>query len=73
MKIEGIILAAGLSSRMGKFKPGLKFNNKTLISINIEAMSAFCSTIIVVGGHQINALSGLVKNYSYVKVVENKN
>jgi molybdenum cofactor cytidylyltransferase len=44
MKLGAIILAGGLSSRMGKFKPLMKINNRTLVhhcidlfqSINIE-------------------------------------
>ena len=29
MKVNGLILAAGMSSRMGDFKPLMKINNKT--------------------------------------------
>jgi len=51
MTIDGIVLAAGLSSRMGKYKMSLKMGNKTVIESCIESMYDLCSTIIVVGGY----------------------
>ena len=36
--VNGLILAAGLSSRMGDFKPLLPFGNKTVIESSIDSM-----------------------------------
>ena len=38
MKVNGLILAAGMSSRMGDFKPLMKINNKTMIERSIDSM-----------------------------------
>jgi molybdenum cofactor cytidylyltransferase len=60
MKIEGIILAAGFSSRAGVFKMALKLQEKSLIEHTIEAMMDNCRRIILVGGHRIERLKSLV-------------
>jgi CTP:molybdopterin cytidylyltransferase MocA len=52
MKTAGIITAAGLSSRMGEFKPLLPFNGATIIENTIQVMKqAGVHKIIVVTGH----------------------
>ena len=38
MKINGLIVAAGLSSRMKDFKPLMKINNKPLIMNTIDSL-----------------------------------
>lgn len=72
MGVEGIILAAGLSSRAGSYKMTLAYNNKTVIENAIDNMEEFCSRIIVVGGHQIEKLEPIVKNYSKAELVFNE-
>lgn len=60
MKINGIILAAGLSSRMGAFKPILKLKEKTIIEHSVESMfhAGVNQLIVVLGyrGEEIEAL-----------------
>lgn len=73
MKVEGIILAAGLSSRAGTYKPAWLLEGKPLIRHTIDSMAAFCSRIIVVGGHKIERLMELTRDYSKVQVAFNKN
>lgn len=52
MKTNGIILAAGLSSRMKAFKPLLKLKGKTIIENSIDSMFyAGVDQVIVVLGH----------------------
>jgi len=52
MKTAGIIVAAGLSSRMGDFKPLLPFRSSTIIENTIDTMKqAGIETIVVVIGH----------------------
>lgn len=73
MSIDGVVLAAGLSSRMGKYKMTLKFRQKTIIENCIEAMYECCSNIIVVGGYNYNIINELLRPYRKVNVVLNKN
>jgi molybdenum cofactor cytidylyltransferase len=71
MEIEAVILAAGYSSRAGAFKMELDLHGKTVIERCVEAMSPFCSRIIVVGGYKIEKLQEILKKYSYVEVIPN--
>ncbi|MCP5108398.1 MAG: nucleotidyltransferase family protein [bacterium] len=73
MKFEGIILAAGLSSRAGLFKMEFPFGEKMLIQRVIEGMITACSRVIVVGGHKVERIREITKDYSSVRVVFNKN
>jgi molybdenum cofactor cytidylyltransferase len=72
MGVEGIILAAGLSSRAASYKMTLAFNNKTVIENTIDNMLDFCKRIIVVGGHRIENLQPIVERYSKVELVLNE-
>lgn len=72
MTVEGIILAAGFSSRAGSFKMGWLLDGKPLIRHTIDGMIDFCSRIFVVGGHKIETLTGLIQDYPEVRVVFNK-
>lgn len=69
--IDGVILAAGLSSRAGTFKPALQIGGRSLIGHCIEGMSDICSRIIVVGGHEFGILRSLVEGIAKVECVEN--
>ncbi|GKX65325.1 nucleotidyltransferase family protein [Inconstantimicrobium mannanitabidum] len=73
MNIEGIVLAAGLSSRMKKYKMSLMIGNKTVIERCIESMYDVCSRIIVVGGYNYDLISEILKPYRKVKVILNSN
>ena len=72
MGVEGIILAAGLSSRAASYKMTLAFNNKTVIENTIDNMLDFCKRIIVVGGYKIENLQPIVEKYSKVELVLNE-
>jgi len=72
MEYEGIILAAGLSSRAKTFKMTLAFNGKTVIENTIDNMLGVCSRIILVGGFNIEVLQPIVKRYSRVELVYNQ-
>lgn len=56
----GIILAAGLSSRMKTWKPGKFFNDSPLIVHTIRSMLDHCSKIIVVGGYNFDKLKNII-------------
>ncbi len=72
MNLEGIILAAGYSSRAGKFKMGLDIFGKSVIERCMEGMYDFCSKIYVVGGFEINKIISILHKYQKVEVILNK-
>lgn len=71
MEVEGVIAAAGLSSRMGAHKLLLDLGGQTLIEKCLEAMYDQCEHIIVVGGYRVNAIENIMQKYSRVEVVFN--
>ncbi len=72
-KIDGIILAAGLSRRAGTYKMTLRINGKPLLERCIENMYDICSKIIVVGGYKIEDIRSIVDKYEKAKLVINEN
>lgn len=72
MKVEGIVLAAGLSSRAGTNKLTLDVYGKTVIEQCILGMYDICSRIIVVGGHRIEDIKHILYNYPKVKLIYNE-
>ncbi|HAZ38256.1 MAG TPA: molybdopterin-guanine dinucleotide biosynthesis protein A [Clostridiaceae bacterium] len=73
MGVDGIVLAAGLSSRFGRYKLTLDIQGKTVIERCIEPMYDICSSIIVVGGHNYDSLCHTLKPYGKVKLIFNEN
>jgi len=68
-RIAGVVLAAGLSSRMGKNKLALRLNGKPLVRHAVEAaLAAALDPVIVVTGHDPvvvrDALAGLEVTYA---------
>ena len=53
---EGIILAAGYSSRMNEWKPAIKINNIPMIIHSIGPMLNVCDRVILVGGYNFDEL-----------------
>ncbi|MCQ2420943.1 MAG: nucleotidyltransferase family protein [Clostridia bacterium] len=62
-RIGGLILAAGLSSRMGDFKPLMPLRGKTLIENSIDSM-LLCGIepIVVVLGHRGQDMEAILKS-----------
>ena len=57
MKFAAVVPAAGLSSRMGDFKPLLDLNGKPLICRTLDSLhAAGCGKICVVTGHRAEEL-----------------
>ncbi|MHB9940931.1 molybdopterin-guanine dinucleotide biosynthesis protein A [Clostridium sporogenes] len=73
MNIDGIVLAAGLSSRVGRYKLTLDMQGKTVVERCMESMYDICSNVIVVGGYNYNLLQDILKPYSKVKMILNEN
>ncbi len=71
VNVEGVILAAGLSTRAGTFKPALELGGKTMLLRCIEGMEEVCGRIIVVGGHEFEKLRASVEGNPKVVFVEN--
>ena len=53
-KIHGLILSAGLSGRMKKFKPLLSYKDKSFIQNIALKLDSVCDKIIIVTGYKAN-------------------
>ncbi len=73
MRIEGIILAGGFSSRAGAYKLTFELGGKTVIERCIEGMYNTCSRIVVVGGYKVKKLNPILDKYPKIELVYNKN
>ena len=63
MYINGLILAAGLSSRLGEFKPLLPLCGKTVIENTIDSMLiSGVNQIVLVTGHRGEEVEEIIKN-----------
>lgn len=63
MKISGLILAAGLSSRMGEFKPLMRLGEKTLIAHSIDSLlSGGAQSVTVVLGLRASEVQALLES-----------
>jgi len=71
--VEGIILAAGFSRRMEKFKMELPLDGKNILERCIEGMKSVCDQIIVVSGHHFERIQKITSNLPNVKTVVNEN
>lgn len=69
---QGIILAAGYSSRAQTNKMLLIYKGKFLISHAIEGMLPFVSHIFVVTGHYHLEIQDALKNIPHVTIVQNE-
>lgn len=61
--VDVVVLAAGLSSRIGRFKPLLPYQNWTMIEQVVETALQVASRVLVVVGHQKETIIGL-KNWA---------
>lgn len=71
MNVQSVILAAGLSSRVGQNKMLLPLNGKTVIEHCLGAFSAVCTKIIVVTGHEDDRIRASLTQYSNVNCIYN--
>jgi len=71
--VDCIIPAAGLSQRMGQWKPLLPLFNKTIIEWSVlNAITGGCRVILIIGSNGIH-LEQLFKNNAFVTLIENTN
>jgi len=73
MKTEGVILAAGFSSRTAVNKMTLDLHGKMIIEHCLESMYESCDRIIVVGGYRIEELEPVIKKYRKAELCFNDN
>ncbi|WP_039032279.1 NTP transferase domain-containing protein [Leclercia adecarboxylata] len=71
MSVDCIITAAGLSSRMGKWKMMLPLRDGTILDASIENALQFCSRIILVTGYRAEALQARYRHQESVTLVHN--
>lgn len=72
MKIVGLIIAAGLSSRADGYKMEYKIKGKTLIERAVLTFQPFCDEVIVVVGHNNLIIEEILKKYELVRFVYNE-
>jgi len=70
--LYGVVLAAGLSTRAGRFKMELPLGDRTLIEHTALGMVDVVDRIIVVGGHRAERLSEILQGCEKVEVVTNE-
>ena len=72
--ICGLVLAAGLSRRMGDFKPLLPFRGKTLIENTIDSiLSSGAHQVVVVTGHRAEELETILGEKYEGRVILTRN
>jgi molybdenum cofactor cytidylyltransferase len=73
--MEGVVVAAGFSSRAEGWKMAFDIGGVTVIERVILGMSPYCSRLIVVGGYRFNLLQWLLpkEKYPWVKLIFNPN
>ena len=69
-KIHGLILSAGLSGRMGKFKPLLSYKGKSFIQNIVLRLDSVCDKIIVVTGYKGNEVEENVNQLNINSKIE---
>lgn len=72
VKFTGIILAAGLSSRMQAWKPGIIIKDRPVIYYTLSPMLSVCTQIVIVGGYKFNALTELFNCADYLSEAQRK-
>ena len=72
--IVGLVLAAGLSSRMGEFKPLLPIGGKTLIESAVGSLlDSGVGEVVVVTGHRAEDIEALLAGRPEIRLVRNPN
>jgi molybdenum cofactor cytidylyltransferase len=51
-KISGLLIAAGLSKRMGDFKPLMDYNSNSFIVLITKKLLDVCENVLIVTGHK---------------------
>lgn len=60
-KINGLLIAAGFSKRMGDFKPLMDYNNSPFIVLITKKLLRVCENVIIVTGHKSIEIENTIK------------
>ncbi len=71
MVFDALVLAAGFSTRMKSWKPGLSFRDTTIIEETVKGVGSVCRRIYCIGGEFFFDLKKILKDYDKVVVLEN--
>lgn len=63
MKIAGLLLAAGFSGRMKRFKPLLEIGNKPFVIIITQKLLSVCDKVFVVTGYKDEKIRNVIDSY----------
>ncbi|MHB8904768.1 MAG: nucleotidyltransferase family protein [Melioribacteraceae bacterium] len=79
-KINGLLIAAGFSKRMGDFKPLMEYDNNPYIVVITKKLLSVCETVVIVTGHKSIEIESTIKFafienvlFPRVKVIVNPN
>ena len=61
MKITGIILTGGKSSRMGRDKALMLYEGKSLLQRAVDFCSAFCDEVLISSGNKEHQIEGILR------------
>jgi molybdenum cofactor cytidylyltransferase len=70
-KAECVMLAAGSSTRMERWKMMLPWGGSTIIEHSVKTALSVCDRLVVVVGHRARELGAVFEGWSRVEVVEN--
>jgi molybdenum cofactor cytidylyltransferase len=70
-KCDCIVLAAGKSDRMGRWKMGLPFGGSTVVETAVGNALKVCGRVILVSGHLADKMNGLFSGENRVVIAEN--
>jgi molybdenum cofactor cytidylyltransferase len=62
VRIGGLIISAGLSSRMGNFKPLMEFNGETFIEGITKKLAQVCDKVVIVTGYQKEKIESVLSS-----------
>lgn len=60
--INGLLISAGLSGRMGQFKPLMLYKSKSFVVTIVEKLLTVCERVVVVTGFQREKIEALIKS-----------
>jgi len=72
MSKECVMLAAGLSSRMGKWKMTMPWGEGTILDSALASALAFCDRVVLVTGHRGDELAAYYQDHPAIEVVFNQ-
>ena len=62
VKVSGLLISAGLSGRMGEFKPLMKFNGETFVAGIVNKLSSLCDQVVIVTGFKKEKIETLINS-----------